>query len=118
MRNIEKKLYDLLQVTNFSERYSKGEVFDATLEFVMSITKILKKSGLEQADLVRLFGLCSDVRSGLPGDSEAILAYSMSVNICDKLFDEKFCEGIYDCGKITNNIEESPSNVYPFEPQN
>jgi len=118
MRNIDKILYDLLRVTYFSERYAKGEVFDATVEFVMSITKILKESGSEQADLVGLFSLSSDIESGLPSDSEAILAYTMSVNVLDKIFEEEFCEGTVVCDEFQDNKDESPSNIYPFGPPN
>ena len=110
MKNLDQKILDVLRAVHFPELHSNGEIFDGVLGLVRFFTKILKKSGYKHTELIEVFGLDDDVEAGMPTDSESVLAYSMTANICNSLFAEKNEENAIKSEVLEKVINEYESN--------
>ena len=88
-KNLNNYLLDIYQTLFLNESVSRGEIFDKLYGLSQLITVILKDSGVDNSMLVIFFDLEKDVENGMPIDSPAILAYTLTANICTTLFREK-----------------------------
>jgi hypothetical protein len=113
MQNLNDRLYEVLHTLYFSESRSDGEIFDKILGLTRFITKTLKIAGYDHSEIIDSFGLHDDVDAGMPTDSESILAYSVTANICNSLFAEKNEENMIKSEKIEEFIQEYESNMVP-----
>ena len=88
-KNLNNYLLDIYQTLFLNESVSRAEIFDKLYGLSQLITVILKDSGVDNSMLVIFFDLEKDVENGMPIDSPAILAYTLTANICTTLFREK-----------------------------
>ena len=113
MQNLNDRLCEVLHTLYLSESRSDGEIFDKVLGLTRFITRTLKTAGYDHSEIIDSFGLHDDVDAGMPIDSESILAFSITANICNSLFVEKNEENMTKAEKIEEIIQEYESNMGP-----
>jgi len=88
-KNLQASLARVLGAIYLDEAQSRGHIFDRVLELSRFITAILKNSGHDNIDIIEFYGLEENVETGMPNDSQGIIAYTLAANICNDLFNEK-----------------------------